>query len=160
MKLSACVACGLVLLGGRASFAKQPAPGKSKNPDVLQFRLVEDKEGPDTVAMKLKGKDETLHVNKQVLLNALDVESARATHDAVRGTPNISLNFTRDGAKKFAEVTAKNVNRKLAIIVDGQLLSAPIIRTAIEGGKAIIEGDFKLKEAQELVHAINGSAAE
>jgi preprotein translocase subunit SecD len=159
MKLRACLVCGLVFVMGCAYFAKSSPPVAPKNPDLLQFRLVEEKEGPDTVAMKVMGKDETLNVNKQVLLNALDVESAKATRERHSGSPGLSLNFTRDGAKKFAEVTAKNVNRKLAIIVDGQLLSAPVIRSRVEGGKAVITGSFTMKEAQELASAINANVA-
>jgi len=160
MKLRACLACGLVLLVGGASLAEQTAPAKAKKPDIIQFRLVEEKKSADTEAMKLKGKDndKTLHVNRQVLLNALDVEGAKATVGP-NATPNISLTFTRDGAKKLARVTAENIGRRMAIVVDGRLLSAPIIRARIPGGRAVIAGDFTLKEARELAAAINASAA-
>jgi preprotein translocase subunit SecD len=144
---------------GCAYFAKPSPPVAPKNPDLLQFRLVEEKEGPDTVAMKVMGEDQTLHVSKQALLNALDVRSAKAT----RGTPGhntaVSLSLTREGAKKFDEVTAQNVNRRLAVIVDGHLMSAPVIRSRVEGGTAVITGSFTMKKAEELASAINSNVA-
>ena len=159
MKRRACLVCGLVFVMGCAYFAKPSPPVAPKNPDLLQFRLVEEKEGPDTVAMKVMGKDETLHVNKQALLNALDVRSAKATRDRYSYSPAISLSLTREGTKKFGEVTAQNVNRRLAVIVDGQLMSAPVIRSRVGGSKAVIGGSFTMKEAQELASAINANVA-
>jgi len=159
MKLRACFVCGLIFVMGCSYFAKSSPPVAPKNPDLLQFRLVEEKEGPDTVAMKVMGKDETLHVNKQALLSALDVRSAKATRDRYRDSAAISLSLTQEGAGKFGEITAKNINRRLAIVVDGQLVSAPVIRSRVEGGEAVITGSFTMKEAQELASAINANVA-
>jgi len=159
MKLRACLACGLAFVMSCAYLAKPSPPVAPKNPDLLQFRLVEEKEGPDTVAMQVKGKNETLHVNKQALLNALDVRSAKATHATPGHYPAVSLSLTREGTKKFGEVTAENVNRRLAVVVDGQLVSAPVIRSRVEGGKAVITGSFTIEEAQELASAINTNVA-
>lgn len=77
------------------------------------------------------------------------------------GQPIVNLQFDAKGAKKFARVTsdyapggAKNPSldrrRYLAIVLDGTLYSAPFIKTAIHGGKAIIEGSFSMKDAQDL----------
>jgi len=159
MKLNGGVVWCLVLLCGCAYFAERPPRAEPHNPDIVQFRLVEDKESPDTVPMKMMGKDDTLHVSKQVLLNALDVESAKATRERHTGFASILLNFTRDGWKKFAEITEKNVGRRLAIVVNGQLVSAPVIRSRVAGGGAVITGGFTMMEARELANAINTNAA-
>ncbi len=70
----------------------------------------------------------------------------------------ILLQFNDDGSKIFEELTAKNINKKLAIYIDGVLLSAPTVQDKISGGKAQITGNFTVKEAQELVRSLNAGA--
>jgi hypothetical protein len=57
--------------------------------------------------------------------------------------------------KAFAEVTRANLNKQLAILIDGNVVSAPLIRTEIRDGKAIIDGNFTQKEAEALASTIN-----
>ena len=64
--------------------------------------------------------------------------------------PAVSLKFNAAGAKKFAEVTAANVGRRLAIVLDGKVQSAPNIREAIPSGEAVITGRFTTEQAQDL----------
>ncbi|PIS33665.1 MAG: protein translocase subunit SecDF [Candidatus Omnitrophica bacterium CG08_land_8_20_14_0_20_41_16] len=64
--------------------------------------------------------------------------------------PAVSLKFNAIGAKKFAEVTAANVGRRLAIVLDGKVQSAPNIREAIPSGEAVITGRFTIEQAQDL----------
>jgi SecD/SecF fusion protein len=69
----------------------------------------------------------------------------------------IQIVFTADGKKRFAEVTRESVGRRLAIVIDGRLHSAPRIMTAIPGGKAEISGSFSEPEARELAAKITAS---
>lgn len=64
--------------------------------------------------------------------------------------PVVSLKFNSEGAKKFAEVTSNNVGRRLAIVLDGKVQSAPLIKEAIPFGEAVITGRFSVEEAQDL----------
>ncbi|MDD5128591.1 MAG: protein translocase subunit SecD [Candidatus Omnitrophica bacterium] len=64
--------------------------------------------------------------------------------------PIVSLKFNAEGAKKFAEVTAANVGKSLAIVLDGKVQSAPRIREAIPSGEAVITGRFDADTAQDL----------
>jgi len=66
------------------------------------------------------------------------------------GRPVISFTFNSLGAKKFASVTSKNINRSLAIVLDGKVISAPNIQGAILGGSGIITGRFSVSEANDL----------
>ncbi len=72
--------------------------------------------------------------------------------------PLILLQFNDDGSKIFEEMTGNNVGKKIAIYIDGNLLSAPNVQEKITGGKAQITGDFTVKEAQELVRNLNAGA--
>lgn len=99
-------------------------------------------------------------VRQRCELKGDSVRNAGIEYDQL-GQPYVTLKFDSKGARKFARITAdyapggaKNPNpegrRYLAIIMDGTLYSAPFLKTAIYGGEAIIEGDFTLKDAQDL----------
>ncbi|PZA08994.1 MULTISPECIES: protein translocase subunit SecD [unclassified Meiothermus] len=84
-----------------------------------------------------------------VLLTGKDLANAQATFDQF-GRPQVSLTFTGEGAKKFEEVTRQNIGRRLAVVLDGKVFTAPTIRSAISGGQAVIEGLSGLEEASEI----------
>jgi preprotein translocase subunit SecD len=67
------------------------------------------------------------------------------------GQPQIGIEFSAEGAKKFAEVTKKSVGRPLAILLDGKVISAPNVNEPIFGGKAQISGSFSLEEVTDLI---------
>ncbi len=64
------------------------------------------------------------------------------------GLPTVGLEFNKEGAKIFARVTEANINKNLAIVLDGVVQSAPVIKTEIPDGRAVIEGNFTLEEAK------------
>ena len=70
----------------------------------------------------------------------------------------VSLEFDDEGAKIFEELTRQNVGKRLAIYLDGVVISAPNVQEAITGGKAQISGDFNVEEAKELVQRLNAGA--
>ena len=72
--------------------------------------------------------------------------------------PQIGLEFNDEGSKMFEELTRKNIGKRMAIYLDGGVISAPVVREAISGGKAQITGDFSLEEAKELVRRLNAGA--
>jgi len=72
--------------------------------------------------------------------------------------PVVSLRFNPEGAKKFAEVTAANVGKRLAIVLDGKLQSAPNIREAIPSGEAVITGRFNIEQAQDLSNVLRSGS--
>ena len=78
------------------------------------------------------------------------VQKAFPSQDASPGHMVINFQFDADGARAFGDVTTQNLGRQLAILLDGVLYSAPIIRSPITGGSAQISGSFKLAEAREL----------
>jgi preprotein translocase subunit SecD len=73
----------------------------------------------------------------------------------ISGEPLILIDFNDEGKALFAEITASNVGEQLAIFLDGQLLSSPVINEAITGGSAQISGNFDLQEARSLVRDLN-----
>lgn len=75
-----------------------------------------------------------------------------------QSTPIITLSFNKEGADLFEKITTENVGKTLAIYLDGILVSAPRVNTAISGGQAIIEGDFTVDEAKTTVGRLNSGA--
>ena len=72
--------------------------------------------------------------------------------------PYVSIDFSREGAGIFARVTGENVNKRMAIVLDGAVYSAPVIKTRIGGGSAMIEGGFSYDEARDLALVLRAGA--
>lgn len=86
----------------------------------------------------------------ETLLKGDAVDDARVRFDSQFGQPYIAFSLNSTGAGIFENITAKNVGKRLAIILDGKVKSAPVIKTKIPGGKGIIEGNFTPDEAHDL----------
>ncbi len=98
---------------------------------------------------------EILYVERPILIDQNDLKSATVTTNTVNGMPAINISFTDQGRKRFAEVTRNNLDRRLAIIIDGKVYEAPVIRSEISGGMAVVEGSFGWHEAVQLSNKIN-----
>lgn len=110
---------------------------------VLEFRIVKrDAQGKATA-------DLTLDDLGPVELKGSDLVDARVQYDRFN-RPEVALEFTSEGAKKFAELTRNNIGRRLAIVLDGTIYSAPTIQTAITDGRAVITGINDLDEATRI----------
>lgn len=72
--------------------------------------------------------------------------------------PQVSLQFDSEGAKLFADITKKNIGKTVAIYLDGQIISAPVVQSEISNGEAVITGNFTLDEAKDLVGRLNQGA--
>jgi protein-export membrane protein SecD len=95
---------------------------------------------------------------KNTELSGKQLKRASVQYDRQTGDPEVSLEFNDEGAKLFEEITARNVDKPLAIFLDGEVISAPTVNEAISGGRAVITGRFNLKEAQTLVQRLNAGA--
>jgi preprotein translocase subunit SecD len=96
-----------------------------------------------------------LNLEKSPLLDYTAVSSATVTRNASSGAPEINIEFSPEGNELFAAVTKENINKRLAIVLDGRLYAAPVIRSEISGGKTQITGSFSEDEAAELAAKIN-----
>ena len=124
----------------------------------LQFRLVAeaaDTAPADTLADSTNNKA-SLHVRREVLLDETAISSATVTKAPMVGGVQIEVTFTEAGAKRFAEITGANIGKRLAMIFDGKVLSAPTIRSVIHD-KAVITGQLTTAEAEVVANALNAS---
>lgn len=104
----------------------------------------------------LKFVDET----GKELLSGNDVKSARVVGDTSSGVTKIlvALEFSAEGTKKFAEATQNNIGKQLIIMLDDNIISAPVVNGPITDGNAVIQGNFTQEEASKLAERIEAGA--
>jgi len=98
-----------------------------------------------------------LLLKKEAELSGSGLKDAYIGIDS-NGFPEVRLEFNREGAKKFARVTGTNIEKRLAIVLDGRVQSAPVIKDCISGGKAQITGRFTMDEAKDLAIVLRAGA--
>lgn len=103
-------------------------------------------------AIAMLGKTAMLEFKDQqgkVVMTGTDLKDAKAS----MGNGNravVNLEFTSEGGDKFGQLTARNVGKQIAITLDGEVLTAPVVQEAITGGRAQITGSRNIEEAQNL----------
>lgn len=145
------LAIGLLLVVGLAG---PVVAAEGKKADRLQFRLGEQKPGPGLTEMTVTGSKQKLYLHENVELSEADL--ARVSVQKTEGRVEIMFVLTEAGKAKFAKLTQENIDKSLGIVVEGKLISAPIIKSAIPGGKAVVAGNFSVDEASRIVDTILG----
>jgi len=129
----------------------QQFAGKIPEDDEILFEKKINKE--TGVVRKLP-----LLLKKQSALTGDLLSDAKVNIDTRFSEPYVSLSFNADGAKRFEEVTGANVKKRLAIILDNTVYSAPVIQERISGGNAQITGSFTMEEAKDLSIVLKAGA--
>lgn len=100
--------------------------------------------------------------NGNVLLTGDMVKDAEKAVGAVNeysaASPYVALEFNEEGAQRFAEATRENIGKVLYIVMDGTVISSPVVQTAITDGSAMITGQFTAEEAAELASLIRAGS--
>ena len=91
-------------------------------------------------------------------LSGSDLKKSDVQFDPQTGQPSVGLEFSQVGGDKFSEITARNIDKPLAIFLDGIPISTPIVQQQIDGGSAIINGGFTLDEAKNIAITLNAGA--
>src|SRR5207237_595712 len=89
-------------------------------------------------------------IKNQGLVSGGDLTDAQPGFDQRSGEPIVSFRFNTSGSRKFAQATSENVNRPFAIVLDNEVISAPVIREPITGGSGQISGSFTVEQATDL----------
>jgi len=97
-------------------------------------------------------------VEKRIILSGENLVDAQSGRHPTTGEPVVNFEFDTIGAKKFAKVTTENVGDRFAIILDGQVISAPSINEPIPGGRGYIRGSFTADSAHELALLLRAGA--
>ncbi len=127
-----------------------PAEALAGRPPPGSMVLPSAEVGPD-------GQPETYYVvRRRVNVSGDTLTDAQPTFQD--GRPVVSFSFDSQGARRFADTTRDNVGRQLAIVLDGKVISAPVIRSPILGGQGIIEGGFTVQSASDLALLLRAGA--
>jgi preprotein translocase subunit SecD len=136
----------------------------------MEFRMVDESVPPDQAqAGRLPPDDELLMsstspkvpyvIKKQVLVSGGDLTDAQPSFDQQRtGEPIVTFRFNTVGARKFGQATSENVGTRFAIVLDNEVISAPVIQQPITGGSGQISGNFTLQSANELAILLRAGA--
>lgn len=91
-------------------------------------------------------------------LSGKNLKSATVQFDPTTGQPSVSLEFDAEGQALFAEITKRNIQKQVAIFLDGSPISIPTVQEEITQGKAVISGNFNINEAKLLAQRLNAGA--
>jgi preprotein translocase subunit SecD len=135
----------------------------------MEFRMVDTTVPPDQAAQgRVPPDDEILMsaqppkipyvIKKQVLVSGGELTDAQPGFDQRSGEPIVSFRFNSTGSRKFAQATSENVGQPFAIVLDNEVISAPVIREPITGGSGQISGSFTVQAANELAILLRAGA--
>lgn len=91
-------------------------------------------------------------------LTGKNLKNAVVEFNQQGGKPEIGITFDAEGTKLFAEITKENIGKQIAIFLDGNLVTAPTVQTAITDGKAVITGNYTIDQAKLEVQKLNEGA--
>jgi preprotein translocase subunit SecD len=135
----------------------------------MEFRMVDTSVPPDQavqgrvppdseVLMSSSSPQIPYVIKKQVLVSGGDLTDAQPGFDSRTGEPVVNFRFNSTGSRKFAEATTQNVGQPFAIVLDNQVISAPVIREPITQGSGQISGNFTVQAANDLAVLLRAGA--
>ena len=118
----------------------------------MTFRFVTQSNDVSFGSEKLKDLDtgEELIVSKRIIVSGDNLIDAKPQMDNVNNETVVSFTLDRLGARKFGRATKNGIGKQLAIVLDNQIISAPVIRDVIAGGSGQISGGFTFQSATDL----------
>ena len=143
---------------------------------LLEFKIVDDE---NSVEEALKGNipagDEILYqvnidsktntrkkipflLKKRTVITGEYITDARVQIDNQFNQPHVSFSLDSRGSRLFEQITARNIGKRMAIVLDKKVNSAPVIKNRIPGGRAIIEGNYSIAEARDLAIVLRAGA--
>ncbi|MFN9278356.1 MAG: protein translocase subunit SecD [Betaproteobacteria bacterium] len=124
----------------------------------MSFHLLGDTSSADGTRTLRDSQGNSYSVRNSVVLSGDRLSDASAGFDPETREPVVNFRFDRVGAREFAAITEANVGRPFAIVLDGKVLSAPVIREPITGGSGQISGSFTVQEAGTLSALLRAGA--
>ena len=147
------------LLGQTAKLTFQMVDHETSLADALAGRLPPSSiVVPATNELSADGTPLRYVLRARAVVTGEMLTDSQASFDSQTGQPVVSLRFDTTGARRFGEVTSENVGRRFAIVLDGGVISAPVIREAILGGVGQISGSFTVETANDLAVLLRAGA--
>ena len=112
--------------------------------------------GNDTFILKDTGEE--IIVSKRVIISGDNLIDAKPRFDNLNQEPIVAFTLNRLGSQRFGQATSKNIGKRLAIILDKEAISAPVIQDSITGGQGTISGNFTFQSATDLALLLRSGA--
>ena len=145
------VVIGILLLGSRLL----PRMGFETHADVrFEVRLAETTPGPGLREARIAGTERVVYLHDEIVVSNGDIDRAEMLpgRDGLQFV--VGVHFTPEGARKMGAATQNHINRPVAILVDGEVVMAPTVRSAI-GDSAEINGNYTREQAERIVNGLN-----
>ena len=146
----------ILLLSLTLVAAQTEIQASQQNPAKIEFRLAESSPSKGLQELKIEGTSEKVYVHKEAIISNKDVVAARPIPSLVPNSFDIEIEFSDEGAKKISKASTENIGKRIAILIDGKAIVAPVLRSTISN-KAVIAGSapsFTKDEAEELARKI------
>ena len=119
---------------------------------LMSFHWVSDYLSPSKTSLRLKDKqnERLFHLEESVAMEGRHVRDARLGFNQVTNNPVVNFQLDSAGKRQFSDMTKRYIGRHLAIVLDNKVLTAPVIREPITGGRGEISGEFTAAEASDL----------
>jgi hypothetical protein len=119
----------------------------------FEIRLAEDHPGAGLREARAAGSDRAVYLHEEVVATNADIARSRVVPGDGPSHFNIAVEFNAAGAQKMQQATADHVGRPMAVLIDGEIVMAPTLRSAISTS-ALITGDYTRAEAERIVNGI------
>ena len=130
-----------------------PFVGNLQGAVRFEVRLAEDKPGPGLREAKVSGSERSVYLHDEVVVDNGDIAAARVVQGSRPLQYSIDVKFNASGAEKMRAATGNHIGRPVAILLDGQVVMAPVLRSPIDAS-AVVTGNFTRAEAARIVNGI------
>ena len=150
MAFAALFIVGLAVFGSRGGPQASTVVYAAVRFDV---RLAEDHAGPGLREVRVAASDRVIYLHQDSVVTNDDIERSRVLPGDWPGRFNIGVQFTASGAEKMRQATADHLGKLLAVLIDGDVVMAPVLRSPISTS-ALISGDYSQAQAERIVNGI------
>lgn len=119
----------------------------------FEVRLAEDHAGAGLREAKVAGSDRVIYLHEEIVVTNSDVARSAVAPGSSPSRFNIGIRFNETGAEKMRQATANHLGKPLAVLIDGEVAMAPVLRSPV-GESALISGDYSRAEAERIVNGI------
>jgi preprotein translocase subunit SecD len=122
----------------------------------FEVRLAEDTPAPGLHEAKVSGTDRSVYLHDEVIVTNSDISGARIVRADSSSQYNVAVEFTASGAEKMRAATARHIGKPMAVLLDGQVIMAAIVREPI-ADSAVITGHLSKNEAERIAGGITSA---
>ncbi len=129
-----------------------PAQAGEKPGVIFELRAAESKPAKGLTEAAVEGTRDKVYLHKEAALTNKDIVGAKATTE--NGEIAVEITLTKAGQGKLAKLTESHVGKPLALMLDGKVVFAPVVRDKILGDKVLVTGKFTKQEAERIAKGI------